>query len=86
IGSGIPKKLFTAPMDEPGYVVSQIQEDGYLRITPVGFGHQGTMFHQFLEGHEVKINTESKIQIGVSTVPSSHYDALRVVPERSKNI
>ncbi|MFX8385647.1 hypothetical protein ABTL78_19825, partial [Acinetobacter baumannii] len=36
--------------------------------------------------HEVKINTESKIQIGVSTVPSSHYDALRVVPERSKNI
>jgi putative aminopeptidase FrvX len=86
IGSGSPKRLFTAPLDEPGYVISQIQEDGYLRITPVGFGQQGTMFHQFLEGNEVKINTEHTIQLGVSTVPSSHYDALRSVPEKSKNV
>jgi hypothetical protein len=86
IGSGAPKRLFTAPLDEPGYVISQIQEDGYLRITPVGFGQQGTMFHQFLEGNEVKINTAHAIQLGVSTVPSSHYDALRAVPEKSKNV
>lgn len=86
IGSGAPRRLFMAPLDEPGYVVSQIQDDGYLRITPVGFGQQGTMFHQFLEGHEVKINTEKKVVLGVSTVPSSHYDALRAVPEKSKNV
>lgn len=86
IGNGSPKRLFTAPLDEPGYVISQIQDDGYLRITPVGFGQQGTMFHQFLEGNEVKINTENKIQYGVSTVPSSHYDGLRSVPEKSKNV
>jgi putative aminopeptidase FrvX len=86
IGSGAPKRLFTAPLDEPGYVISQIQEDGYLRITPVGFGQQGTLFHQFLEGNVIKINTENKVQLGVSTVPSSHYDALRSVPEKSKNV
>ncbi|MDE3234562.1 MAG: M28 family peptidase [Bacteroidota bacterium] len=86
IGDGFPKRLFVAPMDEPGYVISQIQEDGYLRITPVGYGQQGTMFHQFLEGNEVKINTENKIQIGVSTVPSSHYDGLRAIPEKNKNV
>ncbi len=85
IGSGAPKRLFTAALDEPGYVISQIQEDGYLRITPVGFGQQGTMYHQFLEGSEVKITTEKNSQIGVSTVPSSHYDLLRAVPEKSKN-
>jgi len=86
IGSGAPKRLFTAPLDEPGYVISQIQEDGYLRITPVGFGQQGTMFHQFLEGNVIKINTDNNIQLGVSTVPSSHYDILRAIPEKSKNV
>ena len=86
IGSGAPKRLFTAPLDEPGYVISQIQEDGYLRISPVGFGQQGTMFHQFLEGNVIKINTENNVQLGVSTVPSSHYDALRAIPEKSKNV
>ncbi len=86
IGSGSPKQLFTAPLDEPGYVISQIQDDGYLRITPAGFGHQGNLFHQFLEGNEVKINTETRIFYGVSTVPSSHYDGLRAVPEKSKNV
>lgn len=86
IGSGYPKRLFTTSLDEPGYVVSQILDDGYLRITPVGFGHQGTMAHQFLEGNEVKINTEKSIQYGVLTSPSSHYDGLRMVPEKSKNV
>ena len=86
IGSGYPKRLFTAPLDEPGYVISQIQEDGYLRIAPLGFGYQGTLFHQFLEGNEVKINSENNIQIGVSTIPSSHYDGYRAIPEKSKNV
>ena len=86
IGSGSPKRLFTTSLDEPGYVISQIQEDGYLRITPLGFGQQGTMAHQFLEGNEVKINTEKSVQYGVLTLPSSHYDGLRLVPEKSKNV
>lgn len=86
LGSGSPKRLFTAPLDEPGYVISQIQEDGYLRITPAGRGHTGTMYHQFFEGNEVRINTGTGGQYGVSTVPSTHYDGLRAVPERSKNV
>ena len=86
IGTGFPKRLFTAPLDEPGYVISEIQNDGYLRLTPVGYGFQGNIFHQFLEGNEIKINTEENVQLGVSTVPSSHYDALRAVPEKSKNL
>jgi len=86
LGSGAPKRLFTAPLDEPGYVVSQIQDDGYLRITPVGGGHSGNMYHQFVQGNEVRINTEMGTQYGVATVPSTHYDRLRVVPERTKNV
>jgi putative aminopeptidase FrvX len=84
IGQGSPKRLFTVPLDEPGYVVSQIQEDGYLRVTPVGRGAQGTLFHQALEGHEVRILTEHGVVRGISTLPSSHYEGMRANPESAK--
>jgi putative aminopeptidase FrvX len=32
IGAGAPHKLIAVAMDEPGYVVSGISEDGYLRV------------------------------------------------------
>jgi putative aminopeptidase FrvX len=31
-GSGEPRRLLAAPVDEPGYVVSKIDPDGYLRV------------------------------------------------------
>ena len=32
LGSGAPRRLIVAPVDEPGYVVSRITDDGYLRV------------------------------------------------------
>lgn len=32
IGSGAPNRLIVTPMDEPGYVVSGITDEGYLRL------------------------------------------------------
>ena len=32
LGSGSPLRLIVTPMDEPGYVVSEITADGYLRV------------------------------------------------------
>lgn len=32
IGSGAPHRMLVTPMDEPGYVVSEITVDGYLRV------------------------------------------------------
>jgi len=32
LGSGMPRRLIVAPMDEPGYMVSGITDDGYLRV------------------------------------------------------
>ncbi len=84
IGNGYPKRLFAASLDEPGYVVSAIMDNGYLRITPVGYGQRGNMFHQFLEGNEIKINTEKGPVFGVVIVPSSHYEGLRLTPENSR--
>lgn len=80
LGSGSPRKLLTTSLDEPGYVVSNIRADGYLRITPLGSG-QGTMFHQFLQGNEIRISTAEGPRYGVATVPSAHFDRLRLNPE-----
>ena len=84
IGSGEPKRMIAAQLDEPGYVISKIQEDGYLRIATVGRGHTGNLFHQFLEGHEVVIGTTRGPVIGVATVPSSHFERMRAERESSK--
>ena len=32
LGSGAPHRLIVTPIDEPGYVVSEITSDGYLRV------------------------------------------------------
>ncbi len=84
LGQGTPRRLLVAPLDEPGYVVSQVLDNGYLRVAPVGSSPTGPLYHQFLEGHDVQILTGGGPRNGISCVPSSHYDNLRAVPERSK--
>jgi putative aminopeptidase FrvX len=86
IGTGEPRRLITVPLDEPGYVVSEIQDDGYLKINPVGSGHNGNLYHQFLQGHEVNISTEKGSVIGVSTVPSAHFEGTRTPSENNKEV
>lgn len=83
-GSGYPKTLITVPLDEPGYVISQIKNDGFLKVNPIGFGHIGNLYHQFLQGHEVIINTDTDLLTAVSTVPSAHFEGVRLNPENKK--
>jgi putative aminopeptidase FrvX len=86
VGSGQPRILLTTPLDEPGYVISSIQDNGYMRIAPIGNKSLGTMYNQFLEGNEIKINTDKGSSYGVAVVPSSHYENLRYAPERLKSV
>src|SRR2546428_13827010 len=36
LGRGAPKRLAVCPLDEPGYVVGNITDDGYLTLRRVG--------------------------------------------------
>ena len=36
LGSGEPTRMFVAHMDEIGFLVSEVREDGFLRIKPLG--------------------------------------------------
>ena len=71
-GSGSPRLLLAVPLDEPGYVVTRIQEDGFVRITPVGQGYRGALAHQYLEGNEISVITTAGSVPGAVGVPSAH--------------
>lgn len=73
IGTGRPHRLLIANIDEPGYVVSGITGDGYLRIQRVGTAKPHLYFDQYFEGQRLSITTaNSKTIPAVSSIPSTH--------------
>jgi putative aminopeptidase FrvX len=73
LGSGKPHRLLIANVDEPGFIVSGITADGYLRIQRVGTTKPFPYFDQYFEGQRLTIGTTSGSSImGVLTIPSTH--------------
>jgi putative aminopeptidase FrvX len=64
-------KLVVCPLDEPGYVVGAIREDGYLTLRRVP-GRVSALFDQQLEGHRVTIQGRRGPIPGVVAVRSIH--------------
>jgi putative aminopeptidase FrvX len=54
-GSGTPRRLVVCPLGEPGWMVSRIEPDGYLRVVPIGTGGTGALWAQSFEGNTVVI-------------------------------
>jgi putative aminopeptidase len=54
IGSGAPARLVACPLDEPGYVVGGIRDDGYLTLHRVP-GRTPPLADQQLEGQRVTV-------------------------------
>ena len=55
IGSGSPRRLLVAPIDEPGFVVSEITADGYLRVQRLPQNGLPPIFNQMYSAQTVKI-------------------------------
>ncbi|HVS12391.1 MAG TPA: M20/M25/M40 family metallo-hydrolase [Thermoanaerobaculia bacterium] len=77
VGAGPPRRLLAAPLDEPGYAVSRIQEDGYLRLVPLGDGRRGALWDQHHFGQQVTITTARGAVSGAIAIPSTHLVRLR---------
>src|SRR6059036_3641351 len=77
LGQGSPKRLFTCPLDEVGYVVGNILPDGFLLLRRVGGGGAGRtaspLFDQQLEGHRVTVFAARGAVPGVVAVKSTHH-------------
>ena len=69
-----PRILLVAGVDEPGYAVSGIQTDGYLRLQPLADAPFGVGLGRYFLGQHVRISTmRGRILPGVVAAPSVHF-------------
>ena len=71
LGQGEPKSLIACPMDEPGFVVGGIRDDGYLTLRRAG-PSPGPLADQQVEGQRVTIMGRKGAVPGVVGVRSIH--------------
>ena len=57
IGSGAPRRLIVTPIDEPGFVVSGITADGYLRLQRLPQSGLPPIFNELYSAQPVKVRT-----------------------------
>src|SRR3984957_2568573 len=57
MGSGSPNRLIVTPIDEPGFVVSEITADGYLRVQRLPQFGLPPVFNELYAAQPVKIGT-----------------------------
>ena len=72
LGSGRPLRAPACALDEAGYVVSHIQEDGYLRLSRVGHSPFSALWDQSHEGQPVVVVTVQGLVPGAVGVKSLH--------------
>ena len=71
LGSGKSRRLAVCPMDEPGYVVGHVREDGWLTLRRSS-GPPSAARDAQLEGQRVSIQTAGGVVPGVVAVRSIH--------------
>ena len=72
-GRGAPKRLVSCPLDEVGYAVGNITDDGYLTLRRVGGSARlSPLFDQHLEGERVTLFGRRGPVPGVVAVRSTH--------------
>jgi len=73
LGRGSPRRLVYCSIDETGYVVGNITDDGYLTLRRVGGGPRlPPLFDQQIEGHRVTVFGRRGAVPGVVAVRSTH--------------
>ncbi len=87
IGSGAPHRLIVTPIDEPGFVVSGITDDGYLRLQRLPQSGLPPIFNELYSAQPVKVRTASGKWIdGVVAGLSIHLQSGRANPPKSSDI
>src|SRR6267154_6178780 len=73
LGRGAPKRLVSCGLDEIGYAVGNITDDGYITLRRVGGGPRlSPLFDQQIEGHRVTLFGRRGAVPGVVAVRSTH--------------
>jgi endoglucanase len=72
LGGGSAKRLVACPLDEPGYVVGSVWEEGYLTLRRVPGRVPSPLFDQQIEGQRVTVQGRRGARPGVVAVRSIH--------------
>jgi putative aminopeptidase FrvX len=84
VGSGSPHTVLVAPIDERGYVISDITEDGYLRLYS-GTAGDYPLFDQYHYGQPMMVQAASGASVpAVSSTVSTHIAGDRPGGDRSR--
>ena len=76
-GKGAPHTVLVAALDESGYVVSRVTDDGYLRLHRHSAATNNVLRDQYVVGQPVNIRTaDGRIVPGVTATPSLHLSRL----------
>src|SRR5271156_6700491 len=87
IGSGAPHRLIVTPIDEPGFVVSEITPDGYLRVQRLPQGGLPPIFNEMYSAQSVRIETNGGKWIdGVGAGLSVHLQPGRTNPPKATDL
>ena len=87
IGSGAPCRLIVAPIDEPGFVVSDITDDVYLRVQRLPQGGLPPIFNELYSAQPVRVRTWSGKWIdGVFAGLSVHLQPGRLNAPKSSDL
>ena len=78
-GSGSPRRVIACALDRPGFAVTEITDDGYLRLREAGAGRQHPLWVQFHEGQRISVLTRAGAVPGVVIVKSTHLQRGRAV-------
>ena len=73
-GSGTPRRVLACAVDRPAFAVTQVTEQGYLRVHRIGGGGH-PLFDQHHEAQQVVIHTARGLVPGVFGVANGHFAA-----------
>lgn len=73
VGAGSPHRIVACALDRPSYAVSQIRDDGYLRVHRIGAGSRHPLWDQQFEAQQVRVQTLSGPVAGVVARSNGHF-------------
>ncbi|NUQ91814.1 MAG: hypothetical protein HOQ26_02755, partial [Gemmatimonadaceae bacterium] len=85
-GSGSPRRVVACSLDQAGYVVSAITDDGFLRLHNSGNARRHALWDQFHEGQRIRVRTARGVVPGVIAVRSTHLWRRRAADEAPASI
>jgi len=71
-GRGRPRRVVACAIDQPAFAVSEITDDGYLRVHAAGNWRRAPLWDQWFEGQRIRIVTRGGWLPGVTAVRSTH--------------